>query len=566
MSNVLLKKIFPQDFSNYINSINNASFSNSSLILPSNSSLIFNFQSLNLINCIIKFRRSSGNGIVTVVSNNKTKECQINSKVGQGVPCEVGEDGVVIIKRSIRSKGDLLIDEILLYTESTFSVKINKEPLKNKDMIESIIYDSDKEGFNNANNHYTINDNGLILNNIGSYCLDLPKLKKDKNYFITINVKRLDGNGKFVYGVVPIKSNYDVQLASLTTKSYTFNIKSDIDNQIFKFVISRPSAAKGNIAISRLIVSSEEIDLTEEVLDAIDSEVNTTFDKVVFFNFWHNGDIHVSRSFIKYIKNLGYNCEYWHNNDPGLLKDLDIKSSKIPNVGINKSTPTHIRNNVLYINTWYLANPVIFDKYNVNFDCLYEYFKGIILKYFNIDISNENIWDFFPEIDYSNCDIVNAKFFLNNHKDKKKILISNGDFYSGQTFNFNFGPIINSLTKKYSDFIFLISNYKEDIVKRDNVFFTENIIKTKGCDLNENSYLSSECDIIVGRSSGAYTFAMTNYNYQRDCKFIVFIRNEHMAYDWIKDLKMDYKAKVIGSNTTYIKDIYEILNTELNKV
>ena len=45
-----------------------------------------------------------------------------------------------------------------------------------------------------------------------------------------------------------------------------------------------------------------------------------------FFNCAHNGDVHLSREFVKDIINKT-NCddyEYWHINKPNLLKDLDL--------------------------------------------------------------------------------------------------------------------------------------------------------------------------------------------------------------------------------------------------
>jgi hypothetical protein len=263
---------------------------------------------------------------------------------------------------------------------------------------------------------------------------------------------------------------------------------------------------------------------------------------------------------------LGYECEYLHNNDLSLLKDINIKCNKINVNYLKPNSPTHIRNNVLYINTWFSTNLNIFNIYKANFDCLYEYFKEIILKYFNIDITNYNIWDFFPKIDYKKCDIDNVNLLLNNYHGKKKIFISNGDVHSEQAFEFNFSPIINCITNKYKDFIFLISSKKNDIIRRDNLFFTEDIINIKGSDLNENSYLSLNSEVIIGRGSGPYSFSITIDNYQRNCKFIIFLKNEIMTYSWIKKIPMKYNAKIIGSDTIYIKDVYEIIDKELNKI
>ncbi|MFA5248899.1 MAG: hypothetical protein WC415_06855, partial [Patescibacteria group bacterium] len=340
----------------------------------------------------------------------------------------------------------------------------------------------------------------------------------------------------------------------------------------YSIIIKRPISTKGKIFLKKILITCEDkkniiFPIEQEIID-VNEEDNFIykFNKIVFFNFWHNGDIHVSRSFVKFIMGLGYECEYLHNNDLSLLKDINIKCNKINVNYLKPNSPTHIRNNVLYINTWFSTNLNIFNIYKANFDCLYEYFKEIILKYFNIDITNYNIWDFFPKIDYKKCDIDNVNLLLNNYHGKKKIFISNGDVHSEQAFEFNFSPIINCITNKYKDFIFLISSKKNDIIRRDNLFFTEDIINIKGSDLNENSYLSLNSEVIIGRGSGPYSFSITIDNYQRNCKFIIFLKNEIMTYSWIKKIPMKYNAKIIGSDTIYIKDVYEIIDKELNKI
>ena len=84
---------------------------------------------------------------------------------------------------------------------------------------------------------------------------------------------------------------------------------------------------------------------------------------IYFYNTFHNGDVHYSRTFVRDImKKLGDNeyC-YLHNNNPYIIKDINIKQDRafnsfdnwrlISNYPINYVSRI-IRNKDLYINTW----------------------------------------------------------------------------------------------------------------------------------------------------------------------------------------------------------------------
>ena len=587
MKNVLLKKIPSCEFKDYISSIQDISFIRNGLKLSSNvSNLCLNFKDIKANRCVLKFKQNFQNNIVNISSNGVCKDFQIKSD-NQNISVPIGENGLIIIKSYKRNKGEIfLIDEILLYNVNDNDIILEKPIIKEQKIINNlqdnnIIYNSEISGFSESccNNGSEICGNGVIIGNISNYTIEIPKLDKNKIYFITVDLYRIDGNGKFIFGLLSSDNQYKINIASSILKSYTTDISVKPDQKSYSISIKRPISTKGKIFLSKILITCEDKpsiilpmedkSYEDKSYEDIEDNFIYKFNKIVFFNFWHNGDIHVSRSFIKYIKNLGYECEYLHNNSLNLLNDLNIKCTNLDiavkkhgkNLISNKNT--HIHNNILYINTWYRSNENIFNKYNTNFDCIYYYFKDIIYKYFGIDIGIHNIWNFFPEINYIKFDIKYSSEFLEQNIERKKIFISNGDFYSGQAVNFNFSPIINFLSKKYKEHLFLISNKKDDIVKNENIYFTKDIINIEKCDLNENSYLSSECDLIIGRGSGTYTFALTKYNYQRDCKFLVFLKNNNMKYNWIQELPITYKANIIGSSETRIKNIYNIIDENI---
>jgi hypothetical protein len=264
--------------------------------------------------------------------------------------------------------------------------------------------------------------------------------------------------------------------------------------------------------------------------------------RVVFFNFFHNGDLHVSRSFVKAIAEK-YNCEYVHSCSSDLLSDLNVKySSNLYN--LKQNTPSYIDNNIYFINTWYSGNRELFLNFGVTFDTLYQSFSKLNI----LDLSNPK--DFFPSIDFEKFYINKAKEWIGQQRNKK-VFISNGNVLSGQSENFDFSPIINHLCSNNPNITFIISNKEQGINKYNNLFYSQDIIQKSGNDLNENAYLSTFCDVIVGRYSGAYTFAMNKDNYfDKSKKFLAFV-NPSIDAVWVNMFKPD--AEVI-KHTRFDKD------------
>jgi len=275
---------------------------------------------------------------------------------------------------------------------------------------------------------------------------------------------------------------------------------------------------------------------------------------IFFFNSWRNGDVHVSRSFIIDIMNKLPNNNYYYIQNPNYTSDFilkDIKMMKIPSYSIDKvdsnSSITKIGDDI-FINTWYgqsgfkyFENSYSPNKANdCSFYILYNIFKDVY-KFLNIEI--ENFENYLPEIIFENLEKTKIDIFLNNSNFEKKILICDNPVQSGQSLNFDFKPIIKELSSRYKKYAFISTSNNNGI--SDNTFSTNNIIGLK-FDLNEISYLSTHCDVIVGRSSGPYTFSLTKQNIMNENKkFVAFTNNKIVALG-LKD--GDYKCQLNWSN------------------
>lgn len=267
-------------------------------------------------------------------------------------------------------------------------------------------------------------------------------------------------------------------------------------------------------------------------------------DSICFFNYFHNGDLFLSREFVsivsKKLKNQ-YNCFYAHHNHKKVIGDLDISSFHIKQ--ISKLKDAYHRDklfqieNTLFVNTWigsYMKQFATDGFHCVQTGCnLIEYQKiwNVIVKVLSeklkIDLSfqSKNILDYIPVIDYEYYNISKAKQFIDENKDFKKIIISNGPVHSGQSFNvFNYDDLVNNLALSYPNFQVIATKKYQTELK--NILFAEDIIGDKeGCDLNEISYLSTFCDILIGRNSGPFCFMNVKENIENKNKIIISLGN-----------------------------------------
>lgn len=294
---------------------------------------------------------------------------------------------------------------------------------------------------------------------------------------------------------------------------------------------------------------------------------------IVFYNNFHLGDIHLSRSLVKRISSFfknEHNFFYAHKNHKDLLKDIQFVTYLSGVINICPIEPSSfIKNHELYFNTWYAANKFEYmNKYGLSFDCLYHLFDDVCQKELNIKLSeiSSNILDFFPDIDFyyfekSKID----QWCIDNPQ--RKVFISNGAVLSGQASNFSMAPVINSLATNYPDILFIITNHDGTLNNLSNIIESKKIIHKNDFDLNENAYLSTKCNLIVGRSSGAFTFAFNKTNlFGVGQTFISFSNLNYNKKFWLGDSfadHLEYKSKIISHNTSNINEVYRIIQENL---
>ncbi len=303
--------------------------------------------------------------------------------------------------------------------------------------------------------------------------------------------------------------------------------------------------------------------------------------RVIFHNAHHNGDIHVSRELVKIIVNKVRQIDksiqfiYRHINDPCLLADIDNLSFEPLNpASIDPYANLVHSNGEVYINTWFAQqHHKYMNVYGISLDCLYA----------ALNDSCKSLWDFYiedvypepasyiPNIDYSRFEIAKAEEWLANHPEKK-VFIANGLSMSGQAHNFTMTPIIFNIARDYPDTTFILSSQEIKDPLPPNVIYSKDIIqKRTGSDLNENSFLTNHCYLIIGRASGVYSFAWTQSNtLEREAKFLAFchpgVLTQKSYPFWTHELfhdRIPYTAKFFENDTSSPGEAEQIIRSHL---
>jgi hypothetical protein len=278
------------------------------------------------------------------------------------------------------------------------------------------------------------------------------------------------------------------------------------------------------------------------------------YNKVWFHNRFHAGDIFESREFVKKIMEIipANLYLYSHPNSPRILLDVpNLEQTKEFRNAMAVQKLVNIVDDILYISTW-MGNGKHGNTLHNNFDMFKE-----TLRRLNLELPGEPL-DYIPKVDYKQFNIANIDDLIKKDG-RDKIFISNGIVLSKQADNFDMTPAILKVAAKFPGKLFFVTSPLP--IYYDNIIFTSDLIgEPSGCDLNELSYLSTFCSIIVGRNSGPQTFANVRENwYNPHKKLITFFYEEDVQNFVMVDMPM----KKVWSGTSNIDEVVRILEKEI---
>jgi len=297
------------------------------------------------------------------------------------------------------------------------------------------------------------------------------------------------------------------------------------------------------------------------------NEVNS----IVFYNEGHNGDVHYSREFVKYItKNIPIPYTYNIRCDESILKNSNIVVNKenCKNI-LHKYRQEEIvyfeKEKILLINAWIGSSNAKFIWENEAGCSLTANFNKYSQIFNKLNIKILNPVDYIPEMSWENCDTDQIDNFLQNYFLEKTILICNGPVKSGQSENIDLNPIVEKLANLNPKVLFILTD-SERKINKNNVVYTSDIIKINGSDLNEIAYIGTKSDIIVGRASGPFCFCHNKATLFDPTKtFLAFTYYKNDGLWALPEQLPEKKAKQVWSNKFDFDSVCDTINKELNQ-
>jgi len=267
-------------------------------------------------------------------------------------------------------------------------------------------------------------------------------------------------------------------------------------------------------------------------------------DNLCFYNHYGNGDIFESREFVREIitKFPADNYIYYIARPPRLM--LDIPEILTDNVNfppfLSNGNAFQRVNNDLYINTWIgRDSKYVLPGSACTLEKLYEMYNDILGEINGSKLDKEPI-DYLTTVNYSLFDISKINEFMESNLNSKKVYINNGLVYSLQADNFSMNDSIVRLADKYKNILFFTSDLV--YIDRDNII-NANDFTQSSVNLMELSYLSTFCDMIIGKNSGPHVVTWTRENcfsnkinitfsYKKECEHFVYSTPITMKKYW----------------------------------
>ena len=294
--------------------------------------------------------------------------------------------------------------------------------------------------------------------------------------------------------------------------------------------------------------------------------MDTSAKEIVFFNAFNNGDLHYSRQFVKHImSSIGLNASYAHNKCEYLLADTGLKCKRIDLQPFReKSFVVAPDLGLLLMNTW------VAQEHQKWFEgcTLHANYRMFTETCSHLGISLLPESEYIPVIDYSffegtkHCSI----------ETDKNIFVSNGPALSGQGRNFDLDSVVEKLASRYPSCKFFVT--APFATGRTNILDANKVVPfVEGrSNLNELSYLSTKCSVIVGRASGPFCFSHVRDNLLDPEKTFIVFSNDPKEGHWVTMSDYDFPQHAkqiwgkchIGESTDCSSMAYEMIDAEIN--
>lgn len=255
---------------------------------------------------------------------------------------------------------------------------------------------------------------------------------------------------------------------------------------------------------------------------------------LVFYNNCNRGDLHVSRELVKIVARCVPSKEYYyaHNFSNRILLDLPLHCIKPTHLDRNRQFSHDARANILTLNTWYGVSPRSPGRCHLS--TLVDLFQFHIERH-EINCTLPPLEQCIPTIDYSKYNIAGPREFMQRSASawRKRVMVCDGPVLSRQTGGTleDFRAAVLGAAIAHPDVLFLMTE-RGGVPAQQNIMYTADITGQPTDDLNECSYISTQCDVVIGRGSGPYTFAYVAENFGNPKKTMLCFTDSEQTALW----------------------------------
>jgi hypothetical protein len=188
---------------------------------------------------------------------------------------------------------------------------------------------------------------------------------------------------------------------------------------------------------------------------------------------------------------------------------------------------------------------------------------ALYMRWLGLKGMKKPVVEYLSDIDYSKVRLGDVPEFVKNLSDRKLVLICNGPTGSQHAENFSMTQMIELLPIDHN--ILFIFTEREPCVHL-NTFFTDDITQRPpgGSDFNAISYLSTFCDVIVGRCSGAQMPCETRRNWMDPSKTLLSFTHHDNGASFVRDpAALGLKMRRVWSGASAPEEAAEVLKSVL---
>lgn len=189
---------------------------------------------------------------------------------------------------------------------------------------------------------------------------------------------------------------------------------------------------------------------------------------------------------------------------------------------------------------------------------------ALYMRWLGLNGMKKPVVDYLTDIDYSKVNLGGVDQFLTSLDvfQKRIVLVCNGRTGSMHAENFSMTRMVELLPK--SDIVFIFTQC--EACAQPNIFFTDDITQRRpgGSDFNAISYLSTFCDVIVGRCSGAQMPCETKRNWMDESKTLLSFTHHDNGASFVRDpVALGLKMRRVHSDAATPEAAAEVLKQVL---